>query len=133
MVAVAEEGNWCDKKESLEDTETTLWKLSRDEVVAEDVETNQVAHGDFAAMAVKQKLGEMPTVSATVDNHREEKYNNGSLKNRQLSPLLLLCPHAIGVSPKRFVALQENSFKTSYIEENFKLKMNEPKDADHIN
>jgi len=34
MVAVAEEENGCDKKESSENAETTLWKLSRDEVVA---------------------------------------------------------------------------------------------------
>jgi len=32
MVAVAEEENGCDKKESSENTETTSWKLSRDEL-----------------------------------------------------------------------------------------------------
>lgn len=32
MVAVAEEENGCDKKESSENAETTSWKLSRDEV-----------------------------------------------------------------------------------------------------
>ena len=75
----------------------------------------------------------MPTVSATAYNYREERYNNGSLKNRQLSPLLLLCSYAIGVSPKRFVALQESSFRTSYTDKNFRLKMNKPEDIDHIN
>ncbi|KYN28269.1 hypothetical protein ALC57_02330 [Trachymyrmex cornetzi] len=35
MVAVAEEENGCDKKESSEDAETTLWKLSRDESCGE--------------------------------------------------------------------------------------------------
>lgn len=32
MVAVAEDENGCDKKESSENAETTSWKLSRDEV-----------------------------------------------------------------------------------------------------
>jgi len=35
MVAVAEKGNECHKKESSEDAETTLWKLSRDESCGE--------------------------------------------------------------------------------------------------
>lgn len=37
MVAIAEEANECDKKESSENAETTSWKLSRDEERGEEV------------------------------------------------------------------------------------------------